>query len=81
MAPVVIKDVLSKITGRSGQALLFLEVKLATGLALNGQPAEAQLWLKKVCKVSSASQCSALKEGWAWQSLQNPAIAAVKWPD
>jgi O-antigen ligase len=55
--------------------------KLATGLALNGQPAEALLWLKKACKVSSASQCSALKKGWAMQSLQNPPIAAVKWTD
>lgn len=55
--------------------------KLATALAMNQQPDEAQLWLKRMCKIVSESQCAAVKVAWANQSLSNPNIAAVPWPN
>jgi len=56
-------------------------LKLAAALAMNQRPDEAQLWLKKVCKIVSESQCAAVKAAWANQSLANPLIAAVPWPE
>ena len=53
--------------------------KLATALAMNQQPQEATLWLKRMCKIVSESQCAAVKVAWENQSLQNPTIAAVPW--
>lgn len=55
--------------------------KYAATLAMNQQPDEAQLWLKRVCKIVSESQCAAVKAAWANQSLSNPLIAAVPWPN
>ena len=55
--------------------------KLATALALNRQPIEAELWLRRMCKIVSAQQCDAVKTAWRDQSLKNPAIAAVPWPN
>jgi hypothetical protein len=55
--------------------------KLAGALAMNQGPSEAQLWLKKMCKIVSESQCAAVKAAWANQSLSNPDIAAVPWPN
>lgn len=55
--------------------------KLATALALNNQPEEAQWWLKRVCKISTAHQCSAVQRAWANQSLNEPKVARVKWPE
>lgn len=55
--------------------------KLATALAMNRQPEEATLWLKRMCKIVSESQCAAVKAAWANQSLGNPDIAAVPWPN
>lgn len=56
-------------------------LKLATALAMNKQPEEAQLWLRRVCKIVTESQCAAVKAAWGQQSLANPAIAAVPWPN
>jgi len=61
----------------SGGSLL----KLASALAMNRQTEEAQMWLKKLCKFVSVSQCAAAKTAWANQSLANPLIAAVPWPE
>ena len=55
--------------------------KLAGALAMNQRPDEAKLWLKKMCKMVSESQCAAVKEAWANQSLSDPHIAAVPWPN
>lgn len=55
--------------------------KLATALALNNQSEEAQWWLKRVCKISTAHQCNAVRRTWANQSLKDPKIARVKWPE
>lgn len=55
--------------------------KLAAALAMNKQPIEAKLWLRRACKIVSATQCEALRSAWAQQSLGNPDIAAVAWPD
>lgn len=41
--------------------------KLASALAINHQPLEAQMWLKRMCKVISESQCEAAKSVWASQ--------------
>lgn len=56
-------------------------LKLATALAMNKQTEEALLWLKRVCKIVSESQCAAVKAAWARQSLTDPLIAAVPWPN
>jgi len=55
--------------------------KLAAALAMHKQPVEAQLWLRRTCKVVSETQCAALKSAWTNQSSRNPDIAAVPWPE
>lgn len=55
--------------------------KVATALALNGRQDESQHWLKKICKISSIDECDLIKRVWAAESLDNPLIAAVPWPD
>lgn len=54
--------------------------KYASILALNQRPDEARLWLQRLCKVATESECSAAKAIWAKQSLKYPEIAAVPWP-
>ncbi|NMM14008.1 MAG: hypothetical protein HHJ17_10800 [Rhodoferax sp.] len=56
-------------------------LKLAEALAMNQRGDEAQLWLKRLCKFVSESQCGAVKAEWMNQSLSNPDIAAVLWPN
>lgn len=55
--------------------------KVAFALALNGRSKEAQLWLKKICKISSVEECELIKRVWTADSLANPLIATVPWPD
>jgi O-antigen ligase len=55
--------------------------KLATTLALNDHPDEAQLWLKKLCRITSDDQCTVVGKVWAQQSKSESKIAAVKWPN
>lgn len=55
--------------------------KLATALALNNQPEEAQWWLRRICKIASTYQCITVKQSWAKQSLGDPKIALVAWPE
>ena len=55
--------------------------KAARALALNNRPAEAQQWLKKVCKISSPQECDLIKRVWAQDGRINPLIAAVVWQD
>lgn len=55
--------------------------KVATALALNGRPDEAQQWLKKICKISSPEECDLIKRVWAVDSRANPLIASTPWPD
>lgn len=54
--------------------------KAARALALNNRPAEAQQWLKKVCKISSPQECDLIKRVWAQDGRADPLIAAVVWP-
>jgi hypothetical protein len=54
--------------------------KFATVLALNQRPEEAQLWLKRMCKTVSESECRDVQTIWANQSLKVPEIAAIAWP-
>lgn len=54
--------------------------KLAVALAVNQRPSEAQLWLKRMCKIASEPQCAAVKLAWATQSLHSLPMAAVRWP-
>ncbi|MDP1529950.1 PglL family O-oligosaccharyltransferase [Rhodoferax sp.] len=58
---------------------LFLH-KYASILALNQRSDEARLWLQRLCKVASESECSAAKAIWAKQSHKYPEIAAIPWP-
>ena len=54
--------------------------KLATALALNQQPEEAALWLKRLCKSAPVKDCTDAEAIWTKQSLKHPEIAAVPWP-
>ena len=55
--------------------------KLAVALALNQQPIEARLWLRKMCGIESELHCNAVKSYWANQSLKHSELAAVGWPN
>jgi O-antigen ligase len=55
--------------------------KLATALALNGHPDEAQLILKRMCKIVPDETCALTGRVWAEQSLKEPKIAAISWPN
>ena len=55
--------------------------KLAAAMAMNQRLDEAQLWLRRTCKVVPKPQCDAVKNAWASQSKQDPLIAAVPWPN
>jgi O-antigen ligase len=67
------------VTGLYPSAILIH--KMASVLALNQRPEEAQRWLKKLCKVAAEEDCLTAKTIWSKQSLQYPSIAAVAWPD
>lgn len=54
--------------------------KLATALALNDRPEEASWWLRRICKIASASQCIAVQQAWTMQSQASAKIAVVPWP-
>lgn len=54
--------------------------KLATALALNQHPEEAQRWLKTMCKMVPDSDCRSVQATWALQALKFPEIAAIPWP-
>jgi O-antigen ligase len=54
--------------------------KLATALAMNQQPAEAQLWLGRLCSLAATDQCSKVHRAWMILGHFDPAIAAVPWP-
>jgi O-antigen ligase len=55
--------------------------RLATALALNHQPREAALWLRRLCEVGGELQCAAVKKAWVRQAHSSPEIAAVSWPN
>jgi O-antigen ligase len=71
-------DWMRNVTGLYPNAILMH--KLATTLALNQHPEEAQLWLKRMCKVIPESECFIAEKIWARQSLRYPEIAAIPWP-
>jgi O-antigen ligase len=52
----------------------------ATILALNHGSVEAGVWLQRMCKTVSESECLNVKKIWAKQSLLYPEIAAIPWP-
>lgn len=72
-------DWMRKVTGKYPGAGVFH--KLATALAINKKPAEAALWLKKMCRMVPEPECAAVKDAWAKQSLLNADIASVPWPN
>jgi O-antigen ligase len=55
--------------------------KLATVLAWKHQPAEAALWLRRMCAVVPAGQCKAVKAAWENQAKTDPLVAKVPWPN
>lgn len=55
--------------------------KLATALALNQHPDEAQLWLRRMCKIVTPAECAAVKMVWINKSRSDPDIAAAAWPN
>jgi O-antigen ligase len=54
--------------------------KLALALAMNHQPAEAQLWLGRLCSLAETAQCSKVHRAWMILGHFDPAVAAVPWP-
>ncbi len=55
--------------------------KLAANLALNNQPDEAFKWLTIGCKTYPQAMCESMAARWRQESLTNPLIAAVPWPN
>lgn len=53
---------------------------LASTLALNHQPAEARVWLEKMCRVVPKQECIDAKTIWAKTALKHPEIASIPWP-
>jgi O-antigen ligase len=54
--------------------------KLAASLALNHQPDEAILWLKRLCKSAPVKDCADAETLWKRQAVKYPEIAAIPWP-
>ncbi|MES2978073.1 MAG: Wzy polymerase domain-containing protein [Pseudomonadota bacterium] len=54
--------------------------QLAAVLAMNGNPAEAALWLRRLCVVTPAQHCLIIKQQWREKVDQNEAYARVPWP-
>ena len=61
-----LRDLVSTIPSAFGM------YKFASMLAMNDQPQEAQVWLLRMCQVTPAVQCEAIKAEWAAKSLHNP---------
>lgn len=59
----------------------FVMYRFAATLAVNNQPAEATLWLKRLCQTSPKEQCEVIMAEWKKQSKSNPKIAAIQWPN
>jgi hypothetical protein len=57
-----------------------LYFNFALALAMNDQPAEAQMWLQRLCKNEPEFEWRGLRAYWGQQSQSNPEIAAVPWP-
>lgn len=53
--------------------------KYAVALAWNGQPDGAALWLRRMCAISPASQCGAVKRSWQGLAARDATIASVDW--
>ena len=54
--------------------------KLATALAINGEPKEAGVWMERLCRTSPTDQCDNARNSWSQQASKYVAIAAVGWP-
>lgn len=72
-------ETLRKVTSASPGAGFFH--RYAGALAMNQRPQEAQLWLRRMCKMVTEVQCSAVKAAWENHARIEPLIAAVRWPD
>jgi hypothetical protein len=59
----------------------FIMYRFAAMLALNNEPAEATLWLKRLCLTSPKDQCEVIRIEWVNQSKINPQIANIQWPN
>ena len=77
MTPVELEWVRGVITTLPSAFVLY---RFAAMLALNDQPEEAAVWLKRVCHISPPIQCKTIKEEWAAQALIHPKISAIPWP-
>ena len=55
-------------------------VKLAAAFALNGQAAEAQVWMSRICIVSTPEGCTFAKSYWAGLQEKFDALKSVPWP-
>jgi O-antigen ligase len=55
--------------------------KMAAALAWNHRPEEAQLWLRRLCKMTQPAACEAVRRAWAHQAVTDPEIRDVPWPE
>ena len=74
MGKGMVKNLATKMPGN------LVMYKLAVTMVYNGQPAEAQDWLKKTCLFTAKEQCEKTRVQWANLSLLDSRIAAVPWP-
>lgn len=57
---------------------------LAQLLAQQGQPEEAALWLRRLCKIAPQASCMQVRRYWEQQLTRQPGFSAVQaqaWPD
>ncbi len=56
-------------------------LKWAAVLGLNGRPAEAAMWLARLCELSRPDQCAYSKNSWLQLQNKNQILRAIKWPE
>jgi O-antigen ligase len=77
MAPAELQALEAVATAYPGSGRAY---KLAKALALNGRPAQASAWLRKVCKIGSPDDCALIQRVWRRDAMENALVAAVPWP-
>lgn len=55
--------------------------ELSRAYALNGRYQEAEYWLKRICPMSSKSECMSLKDTWTKIQVQDGNVYRIAWPD
>lgn len=58
----------------------YIMYKLASVLAYQSEPSEAQIWLRRICQTTPKEHCDLLRTQWEQDSVMSSEIKAVTWP-